>query len=272
MKVLNTVVVGAYGKMGQEVIKGILKSSDLILVGAVDVSGVGQRVGELLGVKDTDVIINNDLASVLEQVTVHVVIDFSHKEAAAGNVATALNRQVSVVMGTTGFTPEELEYFSGLALKNQVGMFFAANFSLGAVLMMKYARELARFYPQAEILEYHNDKKKDSPSGTAIATARGMREAAGPNENTLAKEGAAKGVEFYGYQVHSIRLKSLIAHQEVIFAGEGELLTIRHDSYNRESFIPGVLLAVRKVTNWKGLQIGLESILDYFTTTERREE
>jgi len=270
MKVLNTVVVGAYGKMGQEVIKGILKSSDLKLVGAVDVNGAGQDVGELLGVKETGVIMSDDLAVLLDQEKVHVVIDFSHKEAATLNVTTALKRRVAVVMGTTGFATEELEYFDRLARKNLVGMFFASNFSLGAVLMMKYARELARFFPQAEILEYHNEKKKDSPSGTALATARGMRECAGPLENEANKEDVARGGEFYGYQVHSIRLKSLVAHQEVIFAGVGELLTIRHDSYNRECFIPGVLLAVREVTSWKGLNIGLESILDYFATPLKR--
>lgn len=267
MTMLNTVVVGAYGKMGREIIKGILQSQDLKLVGAVDVSGAGQDVGELLGVKETGVIIKDDLGTLLDQAKVDVVIDFSHKEAAAVNVSTALNKKVAVVMGTTGFASEELEGFAQLALKNQVGMFFAANFSLGAVLMMKYARELARFFPQAEILEYHNDKKKDSPSGTAIATAKGMREYAGPGENAPDNNGAAaRGGDFHGYQVHSIRLQSLVAHQEVIFAGEGELLTIRHDSYNRECFIPGVLLAVRKVIGWQGLKISLESILDYFTT------
>lgn len=268
MKTLNTVVVGAYGKMGQEIIRGILQSPDLKLVGAVDVSGIGQEVGELLGVKETGVFISKDLATVLDQVKVDVVIDFSRKDAATVNIPIALNKQVTVVMGTTGFTPAELDSLGDLAQKNQVGIFFAANFSLGAVLMMKYAREIAKFYPQAEILEFHNDKKIDSPSGTAIATARGMREAAGLKESSLDTAAAARGEEFYGYQVHSIRLQSFVAHQEVIFSGIGELLTIRHDSYKRESFIPGVLLAVRKVENWKGLKIGLESILDYFATTQ----
>jgi len=264
MEKLKTVVVGAYGKMGREVSKGIVLSPDFQLVGAIDAYGVGTKIGEVLGVKGLDLLIETDLIACLERQTADVVIDFSQKEAAAVNVAAALRHKTAVVMGTTGFTPEELEAFNQLAIQNQVGMFFAPNFSLGAVLMMKYARELAKYFPQAEILEYHNDKKKDSPSGTALATARGMRELGCQQEKALNYDAAARGGEFYGYQIHSIRLKSLVAHQEVVFAGGGELLTISHDSFNRECFIPGVLLAARQVTGWKGLHIGLESILDYF--------
>lgn len=262
MECINTVVVGACGKMGREVAKGILQSQDLRLVGAVDVCEEGQDIGSLLGLQNAGVLIKNDLARVLDEEKVDVVIDFSHRQAAGTNIATALKKKVCLVTGTTGFTPEEMQGFDKLAQENQVGMFFAANFSLGAVLMMKYSKEIAKYYPQAEILEYHNDKKKDSPSGTAIATAKGMRESAGPQEMPANNEAPSRGGEFSGYQVHSIRLKSCIAHQEVLFAGDGEVLTIRHDSYNRECFIPGVLLAVRRVTGWQGLIVGLDTILD----------
>lgn len=250
--------------MGREVSKGVLQSKDFELAGAVDTCGVGQDVGELLGRKGAGVKIVPDLAALLAEIKADVVIDFSHKEAAAVNVPIALKTKTAVVMGTTGFTAAELQGFADLALQNKVGMFYAPNFSLGAVLMMKYARELARYFPQAEIIEYHNDKKKDAPSGTAIATAQGMREAAGTQEPLVNKQAKARGEEFYGYQIHSVRLPSMIAHQEVIFAGTGEILSIRHDSFNRECFIPGVLLAARQVNSWQGLKIGLDNLLELF--------
>ncbi len=261
---INTVVVGACGKMGRTVIKGILESDDLELVGAVDVVDVGQDVSQICGLSKVDVPVSDDLAQVLDQKKVQVVIDFTYKEAAAKNIVTALKKKVAVVTGTTGFSQEEMQAFSELARENGVGMFFAANFSLGAVLMMKYAREIAKYFPQAEIIEYHNDRKKDSPSGTAIATAQGMREAAGLPARPVNNGAPSRGGEFYGYQVHSVRMSSFVAHQEVIFGGNGEILTLRHDSFNRECFIPGVLLAARKVGEWQGLQVGLESILEHF--------
>lgn len=265
MELLNTVVVGAYGKMGREVVKGVLKNQGLQLVGAVDVFGTGQDIGAVIGQQDLGILIKNDLAKVLDEHKVHVIIDFTHKQAAKENITTALKRKVFVVTGTTGFTPEELQEFDKMARDNQVGIFFAPNFSLGAVLMMKYSKEIAKYFPQAEILEYHNDKKKDSPSGTAIATAEGMRANSGSQEKPANNGAPSRGGEFSGYQIHSIRLKSCVAHQEVLFAGDGEILTIRHHSYNRECFIPGVMLAVRQVINRQGLTVGLDSILDDYT-------
>lgn len=265
MRVLKTVVVGAYGNMGREVIKGVLQSQDMQLAGAIDTLGAGNDAGELVGLHKTGVLLGPGLADLLSQKKVDVVIDFSRKEAAAVNVPIALKQKTAVVMGTTGFNDEELAYFDRLARENQVGMFFAPNFSLGAVLMMRYARETARFFPQAEILEYHNDRKKDAPSGTALATAKEMREAAGPEKICRANEADIRGMDICGYKIHSIRLNGLVAHQEVIFAGQGELFTVRHDSLNRECFIPGVLLAARQVHDWQGLRSGLESIMDRFS-------
>lgn len=268
LKNYQLVVVGANGKMGREIIKGILQSEDAQLVGAVDVLNVGKDVGDMTGGKPVGIPVCDNLVELLDRTKPHVVIDFSHKEAAKNNVPTVLKKGYPVVMGTTGFSDDVLRTFNSLALEHNTGMIYAPNFSLGAVLLMKYARELSRYYPQAEIIEYHNDKKIDSPSGTALATAKSMRCGNLPEGITIDEFAAcaqlppSRGGEFYGYRVHSVRLKSMVAHQEVLFSGEGELLTIRHDSFSRESFIPGILLAVRKVSSWKGLKIGLEAILD----------
>lgn len=268
MKRYQVIVVGANGKMGREVIRGVLQSEDAELVGALDVLNIGKDVGEMTGGKSLGITVSDNLVELLDRTKPHVVIDFSHKEAARHNVPIALKKGYPVVMGTTGFSDEVLKSFNSLALEHNTGMLFAPNFSLGAVLLMKYARELSHYYSQSEIIEYHNDKKIDSPSGTALATAKSMRCGNLPEGITIDEFAAcaqlppSRGGEFYGYRVHSVRLKSMVAHQEVLFAGEGELLTIRHDSFSRESFIPGILLAVRKVASWKGLKIGLDAILD----------
>lgn len=266
MKGIKAVVVGASGKMGRAVMKGIIQSDDVQLVGACDVFSVGEDAGELVGLKTLGVSVQEDLSKILRQTKADVVIDFSRKDAASKNIPEAINHGVHVVIGTTGFSEDEINQFNELAREKQVGVLLAPNFSLGAVLMMKYAREIAQYYSQAEIIEYHNDKKIDSPSGTAIATAKKMQD--NLLTTNLSKEDAeqavspCRGGHYHGVQVHSVRLKSMIAHQEVLFAGEGELLTIRHDSFSRDSFIPGVLMAVRKVDTWEGLKIGLETVLE----------
>ncbi|MFZ5752883.1 MAG: 4-hydroxy-tetrahydrodipicolinate reductase [Bacillota bacterium] len=259
---IKAVVVGACGKMGQEIIKGISKTDDIQLVGACDVQNVGKEIGELTGLKPLGVQVNDDLLSIIETAQPDVIIDFTHKEAAKKNITLALKQGIAVVVGTTGFSKEEMSEIDSLAQASSTGAFLAPNFSLGAVIMMKWARDAARYFSQAEIIEYHNDKKVDSPSGTAIATACAMRYTNSPICETVQMDNCSRGGQFYGVNIHSVRLKSLVAHQEVLFAGIGELLTIRHDSFSRESFIPGILLAVRKVKCLRGLKIGLENILD----------
>lgn len=262
----NVVVTGACGKVGREMVKGVKNCDDMTIVGAVDVTGIGQDIGEIIGGKPIGVLVSDSLETLLAKLDKSkntVLVDFTFKEAARKNIPIALKNGVNVVMGTTGFTQDELSTFEKLANENGVGILVAPNFSLGAVLMMKVAREISRYLNQAEIIEYHNDKKLDSPSGTAIATARGIK------DNTIAcgyvdgvKENGARGAEYDGIRIHSVRLKSLVAHQEVLFSGCGELLTIRHDSFSRESFVPGVMMAIRKVSGWIGLKYGLETIME----------
>lgn len=264
MRTIDVVVVGAGGKMGKEIIKGLSEYEDINIAGAVDISDIGSDIGELTGGKPLGIKISPDLGELLDKLGIRpVVIDFTQKEAARKNIPVALAKRAYAVVGTTGLSNDDLDEFEKLALQYQTGIMVAPNFSLGAVLMMKTAKEIARYLNQAEIIEYHNEKKLDAPSGTAIATARGMKDsitAASPVGGL--GENGARGADYDGVRIHSVRLKSLVAHQEVLFAGHGEMLTIRHDSFSRESFIPGIALAVRKVNSWIGLKTGLYTIME----------
>ena len=250
--------------MGKEIIKGLSQYEDITIVGAVDVIGIGQDIGEMTGGKPAGIKVSPDLGQLLDELNGRpVVIDFTQRDAARKNIPVALSKRAYAVVGTTGLNNDDLAGFEKLALQHKTGIMVAPNFSLGAVLMMKTAKEIARYLNQAEIIEYHNDKKVDAPSGTAIATARGMKESiasAGPAAGSPGN--GARGADYDGIRIHSVRLKSLVAHQEVLFAGHGEMLTIRHDSFSRESFIPGIVLAVRKVHSWEGLKFGLDTIME----------
>ncbi len=267
MNCLKVAVTGASGKMGREIIKGLSQFEDIQIMGAIDIQNMGKDAGELAGISSLGIKVTDQLAQFLEKEQPDLVVDFTHKDAARKNIPVILQKGVAVVAGTTGLTDEDLAEYDHLARQNHTSMFLAPNFSLGAVMMMKFAHEAAAYFSQAEIIEFHNDKKIDSPSGTAIATARKIDfpYSSSAAENSTAPESGCRGGDFAGVKIHSVRLKSMVAHQEVLFAGTGELLTIRHDSFSRESFIPGIVMAVRKVKLWKGLKIGLEEILELKT-------
>jgi len=261
---IKIAVIGASGKMGCAIIKGLSQTTDMEIVGAIDLQNIGKDAGELAGIPSLGVQVSDNLEQVLLEKKPDVVIDFTHKKAAQVNIPVVLKKGIAVVAGTTGLEEGDLAEFDCLAKENSTSMFLAPNYSLGAVLMMKFAREAGAYFEQGEIIEYHNDKKIDSPSGTAIATARGIsNNFSVPDANEqYSVASCCRGGDFGGIRIHSVRLKSLVAHQEVLFAGTGELLTIRHDSYSRESFLPGILMAVRKVQLWIGLKVGLDEILE----------
>jgi 4-hydroxy-tetrahydrodipicolinate reductase len=221
---INVVVAGSEGKMGAEVCRAIDAASDVQLVGRADPT---------LGVS---------LATALDSAeSPHVVVDFTVPEAALDNIRTASSRGVHSVVGTTGFDLDELQAITG------ANVIVAPNFALGAILMMRFAEQAARVIGSAEIIELHHDKKIDRPSGTARLTAERMQGASGGGE----------------VPVHSVRLPGLVAHQEVIFGSLGETLTIRHDSIDRTCFMPGVLLAVRRIANLESSPlIGLDPLLE----------
>ncbi|MHB1419969.1 MAG: 4-hydroxy-tetrahydrodipicolinate reductase [Bacillota bacterium] len=263
---VKVIVSGAAGRMGQAVCKGILGDSEMDLVGAVDTYQVGVDIGSLLGVEETGVLINGNLMDVIDNQSPDVMVDFTNAQAAAVNARMAVKSKVCPVIGTTGMTEETLAELHKLCEENGVGALIAPNFALGAVLMMRFAAEAAKYFPLVEIIELHHDEKLDAPSGTALRTAELITQ---EREQTLPRNAGkeifkvpcARGSEYQGIRIHSVRLPGLVAHQEVILGGIGQTLTIRHDSMNRDSFIPGVLLAVRKICAVKGVIFGLESLL-----------
>jgi 4-hydroxy-tetrahydrodipicolinate reductase len=240
-------VLGARGRMGAEVCRAIEAAPDMEIVAMIDA--------------DESV---HDLAAV----SAEVVVDFTHPEVVMDNLRFCVENGIRSVVGTSGFTPRRLETVRGwLADKPSSAVLIAPNFALGAVLSMKFAQLAARYYPSAEIIELHHPGKADAPSGTAAHTASLIAEArtsAGlgkaPDATTSALDGA-RGALVDDVRVHSVRLAGLVAHQEVLFGGDGETLTIRHDSLDRKSFMPGVLLGVREVVSLKGLTVGLENVL-----------
>jgi 4-hydroxy-tetrahydrodipicolinate reductase len=245
---LRVGVLGARGRMGVEVCRAVSDARGLELVAQLD---------------DGD-----DLAELTVE-AVDVVVDFTNPSAVMTNLEFCIDHGIHAVVGTSGFGPDRLEVLTAhLADAEHVGVLIAPNFGIAAVLMMQFATQAARFFDSAEIIELHHPNKVDAPSGTARRTAELIgeaREAAGcepmPDATTQELPGA-RGANVDGVRVHAARIQGMIAHQEVIFGAPGEVLTIRHDSMNRESFMPGVLLAVREISSRPGLTVGLEYLLD----------
>ena len=237
-------VLGARGRMGSEVVKAISEAQDCELVATLD---QGDSLDALVASK------------------AEVVVDFTTPDVVMGNLEFLIKNNIHAVVGTTGFSEDRLATLkSWLAANPKTGVLIAPNFAIGAVLMMEFAEKAAQFFESAEIIELHHPNKVDAPSGTAARTATLISEArkraglsAMPDATTTSLEGA-RGALVGDVPVHSVRLRGLIAHQEVLFGGLGETLTIRHDSLDRAGFMPGVLLGVRKVSSHPGLSVGLE--------------
>ncbi|AEG60173.1 4-hydroxy-tetrahydrodipicolinate reductase [Desulforamulus ruminis] len=262
---IKVVVSGALGKMGLESCKAVANADGLLLVGAVDHQGIGDCIGPLIGRPDVDVTLSGNLEEVLLYQKPDVLIDFTRPGAVQGNIELALKHGVRPVVGTTGMSTQEIEHFTALAQSKKIGGLIAPNFAIGALLMMKFAAEAAKYFPNVEIIELHHDQKVDAPSGTALKTAeiitsvRGNRPQGMPSE--FEKIQGVRGGNYEGMRIHSVRLPGLVAHQEVILGDIGQTLTIRHDSISRESFMPGLIMAVRKVVNLEHLVYGLENLL-----------
>ncbi|MCW2623096.1 MAG: Dihydrodipicolinate reductase [Frankiales bacterium] len=238
-------VLGAKGRMGSEVVRAVTAAEDLELAAAWDVGDEFDWTG------------------------IDVVVDFTHPDQVMANLRSAIGAGVHAVVGTTGFDDARLaELRTWLAGSPSTGVLIAPNFGVAAVLMMRFAAQAARFFDSVEIVELHHPGKADAPSGTARRTAElvaAARRAAGsaPMPDATSQElPGARGAEVEGVRVHAVRMAGMVAHQEVILGGEGETLTLRHDSYDRSSFMPGVLLGVRSVGGRPGLTVGLEHLLD----------
>jgi 4-hydroxy-tetrahydrodipicolinate reductase len=258
-------VLGATGRMGQATCKAVLQAPDLELAAAVArVSGVGRPLRDLVPEAPERLLVGESLSDLLAA-DAEVVVDFSRPEATAAAAEGLLAEGVHLVSGTTGLPAEVMDDLARLAGKADNGnAVWAPNFALGAVLAIHFAAVAGRFYPAAEVIELHHQGKADAPSGTALRTARliaAARERASTQSRGNESVAGVRGGEVDGVRVHSVRLPGLVAHQEVIFGGKGEVLTVRHDSLDRSSFMPGVLLAVREVPTRTGLTVGLEPLL-----------
>jgi 4-hydroxy-tetrahydrodipicolinate reductase len=238
-------VFGARGRMGAEVCRAVESAADLELVAAID---LGDDRAPAEGAE--------------------VIVDFTHPDAVMDNVFWCIDHGIHAVVGTTGFTEERLdEIRKTLAEHDGLGVLVAPNFSIGAVLMMRFAEQAAPFYESVEVIELHHPGKADAPSGTAANTARRIAAArtsaalAAPPDATVQELPGARGARVDGIRVHGVRLRGLVAHQEVLFGAEGETLTIRHDSLDRASFMPGVIAAVRAISGRPGLTVGIEPVL-----------
>ena len=245
---LKVGVLGAKGRMGSETCRAIKATDDLQLVAEIDLG---------------------DSLELLKTSGVEVIIDFTHPDVVMKNLEFAINNGIHVVVGTTGFNPDKLATIkSWLASQPKVGALIAPNFGLGAVLMMQFAAKAARYFESVEIVELHHPEKADAPSGTASRTAEMITQArheakrpAMPDKTSSALDGA-RGAKVGDVPIHSVRLRGLVAHQEVLLGDQGETLSIRHDSIDRSGFMPGVLLAIREVGKRPGLTFGLENYME----------
>ncbi|MBE0446690.1 MAG: 4-hydroxy-tetrahydrodipicolinate reductase [Actinobacteria bacterium] len=259
---IKVVVAGAVGKMGREVCKTVLDDPETELYGVVDMNEIGKDIGELLGRPAVGIHVSN-LRQALSDGEAVVLVDFTHARVVMDNIRLAVKSGVHMVIGTTGLTEENMAEIKKLCADNDVNAIIAPNFAIGAVLMMKFAEMAARYMNRAEIIELHHDQKRDAPSGTAVQTAKLIApKIKGPKvESEEILEGSLGG-NYENVRVHSVRLPGLVAHQEVIFGGVGQALAIRHDSIDRTSFMPGVLMAVKAVSEYPGVTIGLDKIMD----------
>lgn len=255
---IKVAVIGALGKMGTEVIKAVLADPQTELVCAVDVFDVGQ---EVVG----DVHIEGDIKGALESKTPDVVVDFTQPDKIFSNIKIYMELGIKSVIGTTGLSIEQVKEIESLSNAKNTGCIIAPNFTTGAVLMMLFAQTAAKYFNNAEIIEYHHNQKKDAPSGTAMKTAQMMAEvnknlkAGNCPEEELVK--GSRGGEYENIHLHAVRMPGFMASQEVVFGAPGQILKIRHDSVNRECYMPGVLMAVKNVYENNKFIYGLENIL-----------
>ncbi|WP_435925301.1 4-hydroxy-tetrahydrodipicolinate reductase [Paenibacillus sp. DYY-L-2] len=263
---IRVAVAGAAGRMGKEVVKMVLTDPDLELVAAISISDEGADAGTIAGMPACGVNITSDLELALVEQKPQVLVDFTTPASVYSNTELAIKHGVAPVVGTTGFTPEQIELLDKQCRDKGIGGLIAPNFSIGAILMMKFAAQAAKYFPHLEIIEYHGDQKLDAPSGTAIKTAEliaqnreEIRQGNPKEEETI--EGS-RGGYYNGFRIHSVRLPGVFAQQEVVFGGFGQTLKIRHDSYDRAGYMPGVNLAIKRVLEYQGMIYGFDHFVD----------
>ncbi len=265
-KTIRIVVAGPRGRMGKEAVQLVKETSHFELAAVIDRKNGGKLLSDVEGFTGLDVPVYTDPQECFQHANADVLIDLTTPERGYLHTKTALEHNVRPVVGTTGFSSEQLDELKGMAEQRGIGCIIAPNFAIGAILMMKFSEIAAKYFDDVEIIELHHDQKLDAPSGTAIKTAEmiaknkeAKKQGHEDEKETIA---GARGADFEGMRIHSVRLPGLIAHQQVLFGAGGQTLTIRHDSYNRASFMSGVKVSVETVMALDTLVYGLESILD----------
>ncbi len=259
---IRVVVQGASGRMGREVVKAVCHEPEMQVVGAVE----AEVTEDFLPLPDSSgaVPFSANLDYILTSCQPDVLVDFTIARATMPAVRIATKQGVNLVIGTTGLTADEVSEIDRLAVTHKIGAVVAPNFALGAILMVHLAKIAAKYFDYAEIIELHHHQKADSPSGTALATAKAMAAARGkPFCLSLQQRQTSdsRGKQVEDVTIHSVRLPGLVAHQEVLLGGQGQTLSIRHDTINRECYIPGVILAIKEVVKRRGLIYGLDTLL-----------
>ncbi|MCH4825144.1 4-hydroxy-tetrahydrodipicolinate reductase [Planococcus halocryophilus] len=264
---IRVAIAGARGKMGKEAVHTVMNHAEMELVSVLDYKKVGDTLADTkLFPSDFTAPIYIDLEQLNAETKPDVLIDLTTPEFVYEHTKQALELNVRPVVGTTGFSDEQLEELKALSKESKIGCIIAPNFAIGAVLMMKFAEQAAKYLPDIEIIEMHHDQKLDAPSGTAMKTAhlisqqRPIHEQGHVHEKEILE--GARGANYDGMRIHSVRLPGLVAHQQVLLGGEGQMLTLRHDSFNRGSFMSGVILSIQTVMEKEELIYGLEHIID----------
>ncbi|MFT8824420.1 MAG: 4-hydroxy-tetrahydrodipicolinate reductase [Liquorilactobacillus mali] len=261
---VKVLVAGFKGRMGNTTTKMVLENADFELVGVYDPNASENNLNELSDFKDEDVPAYTKLADI-DVNSIDVWIDFTSPASVFENAKFALLHNISPVIGTTGLTNDQVAELKEIAKKNKVGGLIAPNFGISAVLLMQFAQQAAKYFPDVEIIEMHHDKKLDAPSGTALNTAKLISEVRKQKiqGNPEEKESliGARGADYEGMRIHSVRLPGYVAHEQVLFGGKGEALTIRQDSFDRISFMSGVAVAAKKIGDYDELLVGLENLL-----------
>lgn len=266
MEIIKIVIAGPRGRMGREAVKLVNDTNHFQLVAVIDHKNDGNDLSNIEGFNGINAPIYSNIEMCFQNNDADVLIDLTTPEFGMYHARTALRYGVRPVVGTTGFTGEELTELKELCEDKKLGCIIAPNFAIGAILMMKFSQMAAKYFPDIEIIELHHDQKLDAPSGTAVKTAqmisevREYKEQGHPQEKETIQ--GARGAKIEGMHIHSVRLPGLVAHQQVMFGADGQTLTIRHDSYNRASFMSGVKVAVESVMKVNLFVYGLENILE----------
>ena len=275
-KRIPVLVSGALGKMGREVVKTVLKSSDCELVAAIDKNekNNGVNISEILKVNSCDICVSNDFEGSLCSISQNyrnekikpVLVDFTHPNTVYENTRSSIAYGICPVVGTTGLSPSQISELSVFCEKAGVGCAIIPNFSIGMILLQQAASVAAKFYDNIELIEMHHNQKADSPSGTCIKTAEMIEEYPKKFNNSLINEkeslkGVRGGLRDSGLNIHSIRLPGLLAHQVVIMGSSGETYTLKHDTIDRKAYMPGVLQSIQKIGNYESLVYGLEKLI-----------